>query len=164
MLSSRVVWRLISTHLAIRIIQRTKSQDILVRCSLILVILFIISLLSTPLITNGWVELLFQCTDFHPLFSLKDIKYSLKAEYSCTVTSDLSHIPLGFKGNCHQRSSRRNTARKSVEKCLLRFYHSARTWVYRPYRILGVAFALDSSHPASSSQAVNNIYLRQGKR
>lgn len=51
------------------------------------------------------MELLFQWTDFHPLFSLKGIKYSLKAEYSCTVTSDLSHIPLGFKGNC-QRSTK----------------------------------------------------------
>lgn len=71
------------------------------------------------------MELLFRRTDFHPpLLCQKGIKYSLKAEYSYIVTSDLSHVPVGFKGICHWRSSERDATRKSADIYIYTFFLS----------------------------------------
>lgn len=99
------------------------------------------------------MELLFRRTDFHPpLPCQKGIKYSLKAEYSYIVTSDLSHVPVGFKGICHRRSSERDAARKSADIYILLFFIRALELVFIGLiRILELALALEACHPTRCS-------------
>lgn len=108
------------------------------------------------------MELLFRRTDFHPpLPCQKGIKYSLKAEYSYIVTSDLSHVPVGFKGICHRRSSERDAARKSADIYILFFfYQGAGTCVYRAYQNSWTCSCLGSVPPYKLSlRHYPNLYL-----